>query len=237
MAKRNALIAAIGILVLLWGFWKLVYPNFRFTYVELSSNFGDDISIVRPRFLIPREIRFAGIPLPGGDFYLIKDPHYFADRSSWITMPDKNGALVRLHLQGFEINYVFSKPGLHEEILAIEHDGKTYEYNIGEFNSRRYIDSKIAYALGFIDSKIILYLPAANTPNYGDGAFVKVSWPLIEETPERVVQSDPEVWEGVVQIFREAGISEELFADLCDVRLKPARAFAADLAGRECPPL
>lgn len=147
----------------LWFFVAIIFCFWFFRTVPLGmttvnySEEASELSIARPRYLIPREIHFSGWPLPGGGFHIVKDPSIDASAPGRFSLPAGAGSIAAM---AFTVNSHFENRFLRENIiLVIDHShGTKIEYDLQELDLSVAHSGDTVFIVSVSESSLYLYL-------------------------------------------------------------------------------
>lgn len=201
------------------------------TVSHISVEPGTSLSeIVRPRFLVPREIKFSGWPLPGGGFSLISDPH-----SRWtvpLTVSPERAApqASRMVIQAIDVNYAFDDVTLRENVIAVWFGGELYEFSL---NNVDLVDVSAHDKLHYIgkDGERYFFLMTLLPLELLDGSekFQNgvLAFKLSKEADgaKIVLESDRDQWTGLVQSIQNIPNLMDQRDSFCNSRSKNVSGF------------
>lgn len=136
---------------------------------ENGRGFG--MSIERPKYLIPREIKLTGFPLPGGEIGLLSDPHFSFSPTSTIVSVD--GSPV-ISARAFTINSGFERADLSQEIILLRDwiHNSTFEYEVSGIGLDKTYHQDSIYLISADDT--FVYVLVATSGSDGDIFIVRL---------------------------------------------------------------
>lgn len=237
VVSKSVVVLAVVVLVLSAPWWLSV-PIGTWSYLDEWRDGAPEgsIDISRKRYFFPREIHTNGLPLPGGDFGFLDDPHYFATKPDRLEVEDARGRNVELTVQGFDVNYGFEKPKNVEHVLAVAFNGRVAEYDVSPLFFQHVLGD--VHVIGWRAGQMVVYVAnvyfAASDTSWNN-VFVLVEWG--EDGPgaraQVVLEDDAAIWQ---EVFEDLSSDPDPALDrLCLAKNKTAIEFKERVSGVPCP--
>lgn len=222
-------LAALGLLIVMLRF----VPIGSVTYVGARVDPEDNIAISRPHYLVPREIVTAGVPLPGGEFGVFRDPHFAATETRIIEIDIGLQSRKTVRVQGFDVNPIFKRARHKESLLAFDVDSELVEVSVpGVCFSCFPRGSQLSY-VGRTEASQV-FMVTNPTHESTAPALVSVSLPIDANSSATVVGVDVAAADPLIDELRKFDKLNPNFSKVCAMSMKPINAFWKQAFGKVC---
>ena len=241
-AKARAAVLCRGCVVKLWKLFLglgLGLAALRFvpigsvTYVGARVDPANNIAIARPHYWVPREIVTEGIPLPGGEFGLFRDPHFAATEPRSIEIDAGPQSRKALRVQGFDVNPMFKSARHKESVLAFEVDAEVAEVSVAGVCFSCFPRSVQLSYVGMTEASLV-FMVTSPTRESAAPALVSVSLPIGATSGATAASLGSEEAESLTAELREFGKLNQNFSEICAMRRKNINAFWEAAFGKVC---